>query len=393
VDDPQPTSEYFRLTAFELATSWVHGVDAVPAVPLVPSTPLAALEDAIRPALLRAPCFVSFSGGRDSSAVLAVAAALARREGLSDPVPITEVYPGVPDADESEWQRLVIDHLGITEWVRLPVATESDLLGPGARASLLRRGVVWPPPFHVKDPLFAAVTGGSMLTGEGGDEVIGPRRVTPVNLLLRLHRRPRPVLLAAVASALRPAPVRRAAVRRQMAGDDQQPWLRPGVAREHRRRLAADEAAEPLPWDRSVWWIRHRRAVEAVLTNYAALGGEYDVQVGHPLLDKGFLAALTRFGGRWGFAGRTDLMRILFGHLLPEAILSRNSKASFDRAYMGEPTREFARTWDGSGVDTTLVDPEVLRASWLSDRPSTLAGTLLQQAWLFAQPVPAGGVR
>nr|WP_281386462.1 asparagine synthase-related protein [Jiangella mangrovi] len=381
------------MSAFELATSWVHGVRAVPAIPAVPATPVAALEDAIRPALLRAPCFVSFSGGRDSSAVLAAATALARREGLPDPVPITEVYPGVADADESDWQRLVIEHLDITEWVRLPVAGESDLLGPGARAGLLRRGVVWPPAFQVKDPLFAAVSGGSMLTGEGGDEVIGPRRMTPVNLLVRLRRRPRPILLAAVASSLRPAPVRRAAVRRQMVADDQQPWLRPAVAREHRRLLAVDEAAEPLPWDRSIWWIRHRRAVDAVLTNYDALGAEFDVRVAHPLLDDAFLAALARFGGRWGFAGRTDLMRILFGHLLPEAILSRASKASFDRAYMGEPTREFARTWDGSGVDTALVDPEALRASWLSDRPSTLSGTLLQQAWLSARAVPAGGVR
>ncbi|PZF85491.1 asparagine synthase-related protein [Jiangella anatolica] len=393
MDELQPRPRYYRLSAFELATSWVHGVRAVPAVPHVPVSPRVALEDAIRPALLRGPCFVSFSGGRDSSAVLAVATALARRDGLPDPVPVTEVYPGVADADESEWQRLVVGHLKLTEWVRLPVSGESDLLGDGARASLLRRGVVWPPPFHVKDPLFATVAGGSMLTGEGGDEVIGPRRVTPVNLLVRLRRRPRPILLAAVGSSLRPAVLRRAAVRRQMAADDQQPWLRADVARAHRRLLAADEAAEPLAWGRSIWWVRHRRAVDAVLTNYAALGAEHDVRVGHPLLDERFLAALAGFGGRWGFAGRTDLMRVLFADLLPEAVLSRASKASFDRAYLGEPTREFARTWDGSGVDTTLVDPDVLRSAWLSDRPSTLSGTLLQQAWLSAQPVAAGGAR
>ena len=56
-------------------------------------TALAALEAAIMPALLRSPCLVSFSGGRDSSAVLAVAARLARGAGLADPIPITIRVP------------------------------------------------------------------------------------------------------------------------------------------------------------------------------------------------------------------------------------------------------------------------------------------------------------
>lgn len=386
-----PASRFYSLTSFELATSWVHGIMPATPPPATTVTPREALDAAILPALLRPPCFVSFSGGRDSSAVLAAATALARREGLPEPVPVTEIYPGVDDADESGWQRLVVDHLGLTEWVRLQVRGESDLLGDGAQASLLRRGVLWPPPFHVKDHLFRTVSGGSMLTGEGGDETIGPRRTTPVTLLVRKRRRPRPELLAATAAALAPGPVRRFRVRRQMADDAQQAWLRPAIARRHRRLLAADEESEPLAWDRALWWVRRRRAVDVVLTNYAALGAEFDVSVGHPLLDAGFLAALGRAGGRWGYAGRTALMRILFSDVLPDEILRRSSKASFDRAYMGEPMRAFARDWDGCGVDPELVDPEALRAAWLSDRPSTLSGTLLQQAWLAAQPSPPRG--
>lgn len=389
--DQARTPRYFQLSSFEIATSWVHGSLNAPAIPQTPAAPREALDDVLRPALVHGPCFVSFSGGRDSSAILAAATALARREGHADPVPVTEFYPDVPDADEADWQRLVVDHLDLTEWVRLPIRGESDLLGDGARSSLLRRGVLWPPPFHVKDRLFETVAGGALLTGEGGDEVIGPRRTTPLTLLVRKRRRPRPELLAATAAALAPGPVRRLRVRRQMTGDGQQPWLRPAVALRHRRLLSADEAAEPLPWDRSIWWVRHRRAVEAVVTNYDALGAEFGVRVGHPLLERGFLGALAHFGGRWGFAGRTALMRILFADVLPDEILRRSSKASFDRAYMGEPTRDFARGWDGSGVDTALVDPEALRAAWLSVRPSTLSGTLLQQAWLAAQPVSAGG--
>ena len=68
-------------------------------------TPREALDDAIRPALVDGPCYVTFSGGRDSSAVLAAATALARREGHALPVPVTRVYPDLPDTDESDWQR------------------------------------------------------------------------------------------------------------------------------------------------------------------------------------------------------------------------------------------------------------------------------------------------
>ena len=91
----------------------------------------------MRPALVDGPCYVTFSGGRDSSAVLAAATALARREGHALPIPVTRVYPDLPDTDESDWQRAVVDHLGLTEWVRLELRDgESDLLGAAARDAL-----------------------------------------------------------------------------------------------------------------------------------------------------------------------------------------------------------------------------------------------------------------
>ena len=81
-------------------------------------SPREALERAILPALLRPPCLVSFSGGRDSAAVLAVATALARREGLPAPIPATNVFPAADDSDETAWQELIVRHLGLSEWVR-----------------------------------------------------------------------------------------------------------------------------------------------------------------------------------------------------------------------------------------------------------------------------------
>jgi asparagine synthase (glutamine-hydrolysing) len=349
------------------------------------STPRAAFEAMILAAVDRGPCFVAFSGGRDSSAVLAVATRLARREGLPDPVPVTELYPGVDTTDESAWQRLVIDHLGLSEWVRLPHHGESDLLGEAAQASLLRRGLLSLPAFHTKDRLFATAAGGTMLTGEGGDEVMGPRRITPLTLMIRMRRPLSRRLLTAAASAALPAPVRRASLRSELRRTGDRAWLRPAAAREHHRLLASDEAAQPLRWDVATWWLKHRRAVGVALRDYAAIAAEQDVRLGHPFLDDAFLAALARAGGRWGYAGRTALMRTLFADVLPDELLRRSGKASFDRAYMGAATREFARSWDGAGVNPALVDPDVLRAAWTSDTPSTLNGLLLQSAWLASR--------
>jgi asparagine synthase (glutamine-hydrolysing) len=67
------------------------------ALPQSPAAPVRdALENAMLPALRRSPCFVSFSGGRDSSAVLAVAVEVARRHGLPEPVPATMRFVDAP---------------------------------------------------------------------------------------------------------------------------------------------------------------------------------------------------------------------------------------------------------------------------------------------------------
>ena len=70
--------------------------------------PLEALEAAVLPALQRPPCLAMFSGGRDSSLVLAVASRVARREGLAEPIPTTQVFPDFPETDEARWQKLVL---------------------------------------------------------------------------------------------------------------------------------------------------------------------------------------------------------------------------------------------------------------------------------------------
>src|SRR5580704_11246647 len=69
----------YCMTAMETACGWVTGGSSgsVPGGAVLSRSPLEGLENAILPALVRAPCVVEFSGGRDSSVVLAVACRVA----------------------------------------------------------------------------------------------------------------------------------------------------------------------------------------------------------------------------------------------------------------------------------------------------------------------------
>jgi asparagine synthase (glutamine-hydrolysing) len=376
---------FLRPAPLEIATGWVYG-----SVPSAPSdsgrsatrTPREALDDAIRPALRNGPCYVTFSGGRDSSAVLAAATALARREGHALPVPVTRVYPDLPDTDESAWQRTVVDHLGLTEWLRLELRQgESDLLGPTARDALRSRGVLWPPALHTHGVMFEHLRGGSLLTGEGGDAVLGERRITPWAVLLR-RRRPDRVLLRYAGVAALPRPVRRRLARGVARTSIQSRWLRPHAFEEHVRLATADFCAEPFRYGPATRSITRRRSFATIAHNHEAAAAEYDIRASDPLLDAGFVAALARAGGLTGYPGRTATMQALFSDALPPTVLRRTTKASFNRAHADTATREFARSWDGSGVDADVVDVDRLREVWLSDEPTMATGVLLHSAWL-----------
>ncbi|GAA2743239.1 hypothetical protein GCM10009868_16240 [Terrabacter aerolatus] len=376
--------EYYRLTAFEVATSWVHGQvqDPLRGRGRARETPRQALEAILLRPILAGPCYVAFSGGRDSSAVLAVATHLARRHGVPDPVPVTERYPGLPEADEARWQHLVVDHLKLREWHTIELDETHDLLGPGARASLARRGLLWPAALHLKTRVLAEIGGGSFLTGEGGDEVFGDRRVARVRHVRDRGRRPTLAESRSAATALAPEVVRRWRIRTRLERDSFQPWVRSEILRVHHQLLATDAASEPIDASASIRWLLRRRASAVSAHNYARLASEYGLDLVQPLLAPQFVHALAAAAGTWGYASRTEAMRHLCHDLLPDEILARTSKAYFNRAFVGAGARGFARTWDGSGVDTDMVDPGRLRSEWLSDFPSALSTTLLHAAWL-----------
>lgn len=371
-------------TAYDLATGLVQGVDpeAVHLPPPVPdpaTTPLAALEAAVLPALRRPPCLLSFSGGLDSSLVLAVAARVARREGLPDPVPVTWRFRGAPRADESSWQDEVIGALGLRgTWHILTAADDLDLVGPVARRFLHRYGMRHPLNLHLHLPIIELAAGGSLLTGVGGDQVLaGWRRPAPTS----------------VPAYLREAVGRtRARLRGRPSGTEVFAWLRPAVAEEILRTHRAEQHAEPNRLaDRIAWHLR-RRDLRTTLASFGLVGDDHDVAVGHPLLDPAFVAALVGWAGRRRRPPRAELLAGIAAGELPAVVVAPRGKAHFLEVFLRAPTREFVRGWDGGGVDTDVVDPAALRAAWARwPIPECTAG-LVQHLWLRQNP-PAPSVR
>jgi hypothetical protein len=358
------------LTPLEVATGMPLGAARRPA-PL--PAPAAGLERAILPALQRAPCLVSFSGGRDSSAVLATAAAIARREGLPAPVAATLRAPGAAESDEAAWQEKVIAHVGIQDWVRLEVGDELDVIGPHAARVLRAHGLLWPCNVHFHLPLFDLASGGALLTGIGGDELFSAAAVP--------SRRRR-------AFGWAPPALRRAVLARREPVEFE--WLTPAARRAATAARAAHAASEPRGVRARMAWLRGLRYLDLALGAIATVAAEAGVELAHPLFDDGLWSVVA---ARGGFPDRTAGMRALFGELLPGDVLARRSKASFDAVFFNRHSRAFARTWDGTGAPAGLVDAEALRAHWRGGAPAAQTFTLLQALWLardgLQQPLDA----
>jgi hypothetical protein len=369
----------------EIAWGWVPGGDTAP-TPVAHSklSPLEALEQVIRPALEQTPCVVLFSGGCDSSLVLAVALRVARREGLPEPIALTRRYPGIEEATEDEWQELVARHVDLKEWERLEVTDDVDLLGPTATTSLRRHGVVWPPLVHTQGSFLTPAAGGSILTGEGGDEVLGPRRLAPVRVVLR--GKATSVRRAAIYStlALSPQVVRRAATRRLLRKRQHTDWLRPAARRAFEEAGARDVAAEPLNWRAAVQRHPRTRAIALARATLGAIAADAGVQRHDPLLHPDFLTAVTSAGGWLGPLDRPAALRQFFSAVLPKEVIERRTKSRFNRPVCGEHTRAFAESFTGGGADPELIDADALRDTWLSPEPNALSFALLQSCWLAA---------
>lgn len=342
--------------------------------------PRAVLENVLRGLLERPPCGVAFSGGRDSSLVLALATHVARREGLPPPVALTKVFPEAPDTHEAEWQETVIRHLEVKEWHRIELRGELELIGALAGRHLRTHGVLWPPVVHGDVPLYHALGKGTLIDGEGGDEVLGveSHRVAPLTSFVHARgRRSRRGALVAMA----PRRVREQRLRTRWDGFEI-PWLRPEARAEFIDELVSTEVHRPLSFRASVGREPARRARVLGQRNRQLIAAEFGVETVSPLLDPAFVASIGR-AGRWlGLGDRTDALRGLAADLLPDSVLTRTSKATFAGAYWGPLVTEFARGWTGVGVDPRLVDPGTLRTMWVESERHAMTSALLQQAWL-----------
>ena len=373
------------VSAREVALGCPLGTQSPSPLPArVDPDPVRALRDELRPALLRAPCVLAFSGGRDSSLLLAAAADLAAREGLEPPIALTIRYPGDPAAEESHWQELVVDHLrrsGLRmEWICRDVTTELDIIGPLAAPRVRAHGQPTFPAGLGNTVLLAQyAAGGSLITGNGGDEVVGEHRTGVLRAVLRRRARgmSRGDWRLALDSA---APL---SIRLRLPGAERYdaPWLRPEM-RDVASLEAKRQERRPLRWDRGVWQAVAPRAVAINNRTRARITADHACQLVEPLGSAAFVASWAAFGGRWGGLTRTGGIRLLADGLLPDAIIRRAQKAWFNASRFGPATRGFARSWDGRGVDDDLIDAERLRAAWLSPVPPGTTGMLLQQAWL-----------
>jgi asparagine synthase (glutamine-hydrolysing) len=346
-------------------------------------TPRQALDEVMVEALSHSPCVVSFSGGRDSSAVLAVATESARRHGLPLPIPVTMHFPEEASADESNWQALVIEHLGLDDWVKIELRDELDVIGPHAATLLRRHGLLSPFNSYFHGPVAAKAAGGVVLTGVGGDELLTRSPWRRVNELRSGLSAPRPRDIARLAVAYGPKPLRARVIARRFETPS---WLSADAGRDVRRHMSNMGASEAIDWDRSIvdtWWRSRYRSIGH--TALALVGAAHGCAMMHPLADPRFLAALAVSGGRVGYVGRTQAMNELFGDLLPPAVLGRPTKAFLRRTFWGPTARAFTAEWDGHHVDHDIVRVERLREIWRGREPHAGSMLLLQSIWLADQ--------
>jgi Asparagine synthase len=360
---------------------WGHAGGLVrPADGPQPGSPREALEQSLAALLERGPCVVAFSGGRDSSALLAVAVHVARREGLEPPAVATIHFDGSPRSDESGWRRLVLDHLKLRDGELIDGRDgRMDFIGPLARDTLLRFGLLYPHHAFMYRALVERAAGATLITGLAGDELFTLWRLEGAAAVLR-GARPRAYDLRELALAAAPRALRRKALTRLTRFEI--PWLAPAGLRAVRAARAAEMAQEPPSFGRRLRWWPRRRAVRAMERSMRLFAQAAGAGVAHPLMEPRFVCALASRYGMLAPRGRTEAWSEMFGDLLPRQLVERTTKAWLTDMLWERHSRAFASGWDGLGVDPELVDTEGLRGTWQSNEDPWRPAMLMQALWL-----------
>jgi hypothetical protein len=382
---PRALPDLTPLEPLEIAAGFVLESTARPRLPPLEHEGRGArqaLEDLVLSHLVSGRGSVSFSGGRDSSLVLAVACHVARREGLPDPVAITMRHDS-PQSDERAYQELVIAHLGVKDWVTVDVQDRMDVMGPEATALLEVTGVQAPPNAYLHLSVVKAAPRGTMMTGGGGDQYLGSTGGRVIRVLRR-RARPRPRDLLTLGYALTPSWIRGRREARQPF--PWAPWLAPSAERALRERRATASARLPaIRWDTVARIFARSRNQRLTQANLETIGALHGVPIASPLADPFFVDAWASEMGAAGPPSRTRAMYHLGGDLLPKALLERPTKAIFGAVVFGPCFRDFANRWSPSDLSLevgALLDADRLASAWAEPTPPFHSLMLVQHAWL-----------
>jgi asparagine synthase (glutamine-hydrolysing) len=348
-----------------------------------------ALEDELLEHLARGPCVVAFSGGRDSSVLLAIADHVARREGLARPVAVSVVAHGAPASREDEAQAAVIAHLRLPEHERIDVGRgELDSLGERSLARLRHHGLLYASNQGISATVLERSRGATVIDGVGGDELLGGWHARAAMQVLTRRHRPAAADARAIASALLPRPLRRARLATRPGLAQHVPgWLTDRARAQIAALLAAEVADEPRAWDTRIRWKARRRFIELNSDATARLAAQAGATAARPFLAERVIDALARAGGRGGLGSRPQIIRALAADLLPEAIVNRRAKATFDEVFWTQTSQAAAERVLASGRTAAAehVDLERLAAVWRSPRPPGVSQLLLQASILEAE--------
>jgi asparagine synthase (glutamine-hydrolysing) len=373
------------LTPLEIGSHMIFGTASDLDLP-APEPPIAALERTIRAALLNPPCLVTFSGGRDSSAMLGLAARVAEREGLQAPIALTAEFPGAARSEELEWQELVMRRVKVSDWVRRSYGDELDLVGSTSTQLMRRDGLAYPFNLHLMAPLIAEARGGSLITGVGGDQYLAA--AGGFRDVLARRRRPSKRELVNTAVGLSPD-----AVRKRLLRDDVTqtfPWLTAEGNARLSSRVLERELDTPIRWNLDLRQRWRSRSMRLNLASLERVARQLSVQLVHPFADDGFVASIATAGGAFGFRTRAEVMTLLFGDLMPDVLNRRPTKAAFDEVLWTAHSRDFVGSLEPGELDDAitslglsgLVDTEALLVHWRTPMPEATSFLLLQACWL-----------
>jgi asparagine synthetase B (glutamine-hydrolysing) len=343
-----------------------------------------ALVESISTQLSDQPCYVELSGGCDSSLVLSAATSACHQANHEPPQSVTFRFPDIPSMDESGYQNAALQFLHLKPGHVFEITDEFDLLGPSAQQGLLRFGPVCPAPLFSQVDVLRTLTPGLLLSGEGGDEVLGPRRISGFVRAAEAAKGGHPRALAShLVDTIGPASFRH---RRFRQKKQSQPidWIEVGEVDRFLSENSQWSLDEPLLPGKFPAHYRRSQTARWCEHQLSAVRRWSGHQFYAPLMDPNVVQAVADLTPAHQTRHRRMVLNYHFSSNLPRSIVNRTSKVMFQPAYFNRYSKEFARSWSGQ-IDDPLVNGHRLQMYLLQEDVNdihNLVFLLLQQAWL-----------